>query len=142
MAFVRDILDTKGRAVHSVAPDAMVLDALKLMAERDVGAVLVMEGERLVGIFTERLYARDVFLKGRGSPDTPVGAVMDRDVVTVSPDETAETCMALMTEHRTRHLPVMRDGRLVGIVSIGDLMKRLLEDREFHIGQLVEYVAR
>lgn len=142
MAFVRDILDAKGQDIYRVGPDEMVLSALKLMAEREIGAVLVTEGDRLVGIFTERHYARDVFLKGRASPDTRVGEVMEREVITVSPDETVDRCMALMTEHRIRHLPVMAGGRLVGLISIGDLMKRIIEDREFDIGQLVEYVAR
>lgn len=142
MAFVRDILDAKGQDIYRVGPDEMVLSALKLMAEREIGAVLVTEGDRLVGIFTERHYARDVFLKGRASPDTRVGEVMEREVITVSPDETVDRCMALMTERRIRHLPVMAGGRLVGLISIGDLMKRIIEDREFDIGQLVEYVAR
>lgn len=142
MAWVRDILDAKGRDVYRVGPGDMVLDALKLMAEKDLGAVLVTEDDRLVGIFTERRYAREVFLKGRASPATKVGDVMEREVITVSPDETAETCMALMTEHRTRHLPVLVHDRLVGVISIGDLMKSIIEDREFHIGQLVGYVAR
>lgn len=142
MAFVRDILDAKGQDIYRVGPDEMVLSALKLMAEREIGAVLVTEGDRLVGIFTERHYARDVFLKGRASPDTRVGEVMEREMITVSPDETVDRCMALMTEHRIRHLPVMAGGRLVGLISIGDLMKRIIEDREFDIGQLVEYVAR
>lgn len=142
MAFVRDILDAKGQDIYRVGPDEMVLSALKLMAEREIGAVLVTEGDRLVGIFTERHYARDVFLKGRASPDTRVGDVMEREVITVSPDETVDRCMALMTERRIRHLPVMAGGRLVGLISIGDLMKRIIEDREFDIGQLVEYVAR
>lgn len=142
MAFVRDILEAKGHDIYRVGPDDMVLAALKLMAERDIGAVLVTEGDRLVGIFTERHYARDVFLKGRASPDTRVGEVMEREVLTVSPDESVDLCMALMTERRIRHLPVMAGGRLVGMISIGDLMKRIIEDREFDIGQLVEYVAR
>lgn len=142
MAFVRDILDAKGHDIYRVSPDDMVLTALQLMAERDIGAVVVTEGDRLVGIFTERHYARDVFLKGRASPDTRVGEVMEREVLTVSPDESVDLCMALMTEHRIRHLPVMAGGRLVGMISIGDLMKRIIEDREFDIGQLVDYVAR
>lgn len=142
MAWVRDILQAKGNEVYTVGPGDMVLDALRLMADKDIGAVLVTEGDRLVGIFTERRYAREVFLKGRASPDTPVREVMERDLITVTPDEKAEACMALMNRHRIRHLPVLRNGDLVGIISIGDLMKSIIEDREFDIGQLVDYVAR
>lgn len=140
MAYVRDILDAKGRGVLSLGPDAMVLEALELMADQNVGAVVVMDGDRLVGIFTERLYAREVFLKGRGSPDTPLGAVMSREVLTVSPERTAEECIALMSDKRVRHLPVIEDGRLAGIISIGDLMKSVIDDREFDLAQLVDYV--
>ncbi|MCU9847660.1 CBS domain-containing protein [Defluviimonas sp. WL0024] len=142
MAWVRDILSAKRHGIFGVGPDDMVLDALKLMAEKDIGAVLVTEGDRLAGIFTERRYAREVFLKGRSSPMTKVGEVMERDVITVTPDETAEACMALMSRNRIRHLPVMRDGTLVGVISIGDLMQSIIEDREFDIGQLVNYVSR
>ncbi len=140
MAWVRDILAGKDQTIHGVRPDDMVLDALKLMATQDIGAVLVTEGEALVGIFTERQYAREVFLKGRASPDTRIRDVMVADVIFVSPDDSAEDCMALMSEYRIRHLPVMRDGKLVGIISIGDLMKSIIGDREFDIDQLVNYV--
>lgn len=141
MARVRDILEAKGREIHRVGPDAMVLDALKLMAAKDVGSVLVMEGEKIVGIFTERHYAREVFLKGRASPNTALRDVMRRDVLHVGLDDTAEACVALMTDKRVRHLPVLdEEGRLVGIISIGDLMKAIIGDREFDIDQLVNYV--
>ncbi len=140
MAWVRDILAGKDQTIHGVRPDDMVLDALKLMATQDIGAVLVTEGEALVGIFTERQYAREVFLKGRASPDTRIRDVMVADVIFVSPDDSAEDCMALMSEYRIRHLPVLRDGKLVGIISIGDLMKSIIGDREFDIDQLVNYV--
>lgn len=140
MAWVRDILAAKGRDVHSVGPDDMVLDALKLMATRDIGAVLVTEGESLVGIFTERQYARDVFLKGRASPETPVRDVMAADVISVSPDQSVDDCMALMANLRIRHLPVLSENRLVGVISIGDLVKSIIGDREFDIDQLVKYI--
>ncbi len=140
MAWVRDILAGKDQTIHGVRPDDMVLDALKLMATQDIGAVLVTEGEALVGIFTERQYAREVFLKGRASPDTRIRDVMVADVIFVSPDDSAEDCMALMSEYRIRHLPVLSDGKLVGIISIGDLMKSIIGDREFDIDQLVNYV--
>ena len=140
MAYVRDILAGKGRQVHSLGPDSMVLDALRLMADRNIGAVPVIEGGQLVGIFTERHYAREVFLKGRASPETPLRDVMQTRVLIVSPDQTAEECVALMTDKAIRHLPVMDEGELAGIISIGDLMKSLLEDRQFDIDQLVDYV--
>ncbi len=141
MARVREILQAKGREIHRVGPDEMVLDALKLMAAKDVGSVLVMEGERIVGIFTERHYAREVFLKGRASPNTPLRDVMRPDVLHVGLDDTAEACVALMTEKRVRHLAVLDgEGQLIGIISIGDLMKAIIGDRDFDIDQLVNYV--
>lgn len=140
MAFVRDILATKGSEVHRLGPDDTVLDALKLMAAKNVGSVLITEGDAIVGIFTERRYAREVFLKGRASPDTVLRDVMDTEVVHVPPDETVETCMALMTARRFRHLPVVRGGKLKGIISVGDLMKSIIEAREFDLDQLVKYV--
>ncbi len=140
MTTVQQILDTKGHGIHFVRPDDTVLHALQMMESQDVGAVLVLDGDSLVGIFTERHYARKVFLKGRSSPKTLVHEVMERDVIYVGPGETAEACMAVMTEKRIRHLPVLRDGRLAGIVSIGDLMKSIVADREFSIDELVRYV--
>ncbi len=140
MAHVRDILAAKGFDVHSLGPDRMVLDALELMARENIGAVPVMDGDRLIGIFTERLYARDVFLKGRASPSTRLREVMETEVITVTPDQSAEDCMAVMSDKRIRHLPVMEDGTLAGIISIGDLMKTIIDDREFDIEQLVKYV--
>jgi CBS domain-containing protein len=142
MTTVRHVLETKGREIHSVRPGDTVADALQLMAEKDIGAVLVTESDHLVGIFTERHYARKVFLKGRTSPTTLVREVMVKDVIYVEPDQTVEACMALMAAKRIRHLPVLSDGNLVGIISIGDLMKSALADREFNIEQLVLYVGR
>ena len=140
MTTVQQILDAKGHDVYFVRPDDTVLHALEMMEIEDVGAVLVKVDDRLVGIFTERHYARKVFLKGRSSPKTLIREVMETDVVYVEPGQTAEACMALMTEKRIRHLPVLRDGGLVGIISIGDLMKSIIADREFSIDQLVRYV--
>lgn len=142
MTTVQHILDQKGHKVHSVGPDAMVLDALKLMAEADCGSVMVMEGGRIAGIFTERQYARRVFLMGRASPVTPVRDVMEPEVICVAPEQSVDACMALMTEKRIRHLPVVKNDELWGMVSIGDLLKSTIADREFHIDQLVEYVRR
>ncbi len=142
MTTVAQILDGKGHEVHTVGLHAMVLDALKLMAEADVGSVMVMEDGKIAGIFTERQYARRVFLAGRASPTTPVREVMEPKVICVSPEHNADACMALMTEKRIRHLPVVKDGAVWGLVSIGDLLKSAIADREFHIDQLVEYVGR
>ncbi len=140
MTTVRQILDAKGHDIYFVRPDDTVLHALQMMERRNVGAVLVNEDDNLVGIFTERHYARKVFLKGRSSPKTLVREVMERDVIYVEPGQSAEACMALMTEKRIRHLLVLRDGRLVGVISIGDLMKSIIADRELNIDQLVRYV--
>ena len=140
MTTVQQILDAKGHDIHFVGPDDTVLHALQMMEGKNVGAVLVKDDDRLVGIFTERQYARKIFLKGRSSPKTLIGEVMETDVIYVEPGQTAEACMALMTEKRIRHLPVLRDGRLVGIISIGDLVKSIIADREFSIDQLLRYV--
>jgi len=140
MTTVQQILGAKGHDVYFVRPDDTVLHALQMMENKDVGALLVKDDDRLVGIFTERHYARKVFLKGRSSPKTLIREVMETEVVYVEPGQTAEACMALMTEKRIRHLPVLRDGRLVGIISIGDLMKSIIADREFSIDELVRYV--
>ncbi len=140
MTTVKQLLDAKGREVYFVRPDDTVLDALKMMEDENLGAVLVKDGDRLVGIFTERQYARKVFLKGRSSPKTPVREVMETNVICVAPEQTADACMALMTEKRIRHLPVLRDDQLVGIISIGDLVKSIISDREFTIEQLEHFI--
>ena len=140
MTTVQQLLDKKGREVWSVHPDDTVFDAIKKMADEDVGSVVVVDDGNAVGIFTERHYARNVFLKGKTSPTTLVGDVMERQVVCVRPEETVEECMAVMTEKRVRHLPVMHQGKLAGILSIGDLVKSKIADQEFTIEQLVDYV--
>lgn len=141
MHTVADILNAKGRAFRHVRPDDTVLRALEVMAEHDIGAVLVVDGERLVGIFSERDYARKVVLLGRSSRDSPVRDVMTHSVVCVPPDRTVDECMALMTEKRLRHLPVLDHKRVVGVVSIGDLVKATIEEQEFTITQLQLYVT-
>src|SRR5690606_21878891 len=138
METVRQVLERKGTAVWSVGPDATVLDALKVMAEHDVGAVLVMEGDRVLGIFSERDYARKVVLKGLVSKDVKVTQLMTPNPYTVSPSNTVEEVMNLMTENRFRHLPVMEDGRLVGLVSIGDMVKSMVMQQERTIRHLSE----
>src|SRR5215471_503830 len=140
MTAVRHILDHKGHRVWSVHPGDTVYDAIKMMADKDVGALVVLDAGRIVGIVTERDYARNVFLKGRASPQTLVGEIMGRDVISVEPDKSIEECMAIMTAKRVRHLPVISDGELLGIVSIGDLVKSIISDREFVIEQLELYI--
>lgn len=140
MTAVRHILDQKGRQVWSVRPGDTVYEAIRLMADKDVGALMVLDGNRIAGIITERDYARNVFLKGRGSPQTLVGEIMACDVTCVEPDTSIEDCMAVMTARRVRHLPVISDDSLLGIVSIGDLVKSIISDREFVIEQLEHYI--
>ncbi len=138
---VAGILDEKGRQVWSIAPDATVYEALELMAEHNVGAVVVVEEGRLVGIMSERDYARKVVLLDRFSRGTRVRDIMTPDVLTVTPEETVAGCMALMTEHRVRHLPVVVEGRLVGLVSIGDVVRAVITDQRFLIEQLERYIT-
>jgi CBS domain-containing protein len=142
VTYVRHLLDRKGRAIYSVKPDEPVLEAIRVMAERHVGALLVMEGARLVGIVSERDYARKIILKGRSSADTPVSQIMSSPVLTVVPQSTVQECMQLMTEHRVRHLPVVESGRVMGVVSIGDLVKALIQDQQETIEQLESYIHR
>jgi len=141
MKTVRDLLAKKGRDVWSVAPDTSVFDTLKLMAEKEIGAVLVLVGGRVAGIFSERDYARQVILKGKASKDTPVRDVMTTRVVFVAPDQDIEECMALMTDKRCRHLPVMEEGELVGLISIGDVVKAVISEKQFLIEQLEHYIT-
>jgi len=141
MYTVRHLLQEKGAQIWSVAPQTTVYEALELMAAKNCGAVLVLENDRLAGIFTERDYARKVVLKGKTSKTVTVGELMSSEVVYVKPDDTIEDCMALMTEHRTRHLPVMEGGKLVGLISIGDVVKAVISDREFKIRELERYIT-
>jgi CBS domain-containing protein len=140
MTTVQQLLEQKGRAVWSIDPGATVFDAIAKMADKDIGSLVVMDGERLVGIITERHYTRNVFLKGRASPTTAVRDIMEPSVIVVRPEQSLEECMALMTEKRVRHLPVMVGERLLGIISIGDLVKSMLGDQKFTIDQLVHYI--
>ncbi len=137
---VKHLLAHKGRDVWAINPDATVFEALAKMAEKDVGSLVVMEGERLVGIITERHYSRNVILKGKASPTTLVREIMERDVIHVGADQPVELCMALMTEKRVRHLPVMENTKVIGVISIGDLLKFIISKREFAIDQLEHYI--
>ncbi|MCL4857854.1 MAG: CBS domain-containing protein [Caldilineaceae bacterium] len=142
MKIVKDILEQKGHQVWSIAPDATVYEALKVMGEREVGALTVVDGGSLVGIISERDYARKVILRGKTSRETRVREIMTAAVVTTSPDQTVEECMATMTERRIRHLPVIERGRMVGMVSIGDLVKSIIAEQQFMIEQLETYITR
>lgn len=142
MTTVAEILKSKPSVqVHSVAPADTVLAALRLMADKGIGALMVMEGDAIAGIFTERDYARKVVLLGRSSGDTPVRDVMTHAVRFVTPAHTTEQCMALMTDGRLRHLPVVDEGRVVGLVSIGDLVKTVISQQQFIIEQMELYIS-
>ena len=140
MKSLNQLLAAKGGQVYSIRPDATVLDALKLMAQKDVGALLVMEDTRLMGIMSERDYARKVILQGKSSQDLAVRDIMTADVVKVDPSKTVEECMGLMTQRRIRHLPVCEGDKLVGLVSIGDLVKEVIAEQEQTIKQLESYI--
>ncbi len=137
---VLQLLDAKGHDFWSVLPDDTVYSAINLMAEKDVGALPVVDGDVLVGMITERHYARDIALKGRSSPQTPVRDIMEETLVCARPNQSIDRCMRLMTEHRVRHLPVVHEGMIIGIVSIGDVVKSIIDDQQFVIGQLEGYI--
>ncbi len=141
MKTVASILDGKGTEVWSIRPDALVYEALEVLAEHDVGALPVVDGDELVGIVSERDYARKVILLGRRSNEAKVREIMTSEVQTVSPDDMVERCMALMTGRRIRHLPVMEEGKMVGLVSIGDIVKAVISQQEEVIEQLERYIT-
>lgn len=141
MRTVRQLLEAKTPEVFAIGPNAPVIEAIRLMAEKRIGAVLVMEGARLVGILSERDYARKIVLQGRSSADTPVRDIMTAQVVSVSLSDTADRCMQLVTDKRIRHLPVLEDGQVLGVVSIGDLVKAVIEDQQVELDQLQRYIA-
>jgi CBS domain-containing protein len=142
MTTVKQLLAAKGDRVWTISPDATVLQAIQAMAEREVGALVVMDGDTLAGIISERDYARKVILQGHSSHAIRVADIMTRHVVTARPDDTAETCMAVMTERRIRHLPVVDEGRIAGMISIGDLVRAVIAEQQFVIAQLQNYVTR
>lgn len=141
MKTLQRVLDAKGSEVFSIGPGASVFDALEEMAKRDVGALIVMEDGQVVGIFSERDYARKIILAGKSSRETPVRDIMTDRVIYARPDLTLEQCLALMTDKRIRHLPVLRGDDLIGVVSIGDLVKGIIDDQRFLISQLESYVS-
>ena len=140
MRNVRDILRDKGTAVYSISPDDAVYDALRLMAEKNVGSLLVLEGDRMAGMISERDYARKIILMDRLSRETKVKEIMTTEVFTVTPDMDLDECMELITEKRVRHLPVVENDRVIGVISIGDVVKGIIDHKEFVIGQLESYI--
>lgn len=141
MRTVRQLLEAKAPEIYAIEPDAPVIEAIRLMADKRIGALLVMDGTRLLGIVSERDYARKIVLQGRSSADTPVRTIMTADVITVRLEDTAEHCMQVVTEQRIRHLPVVRGGEVIGVVSIGDLVKAVIEDQQVELDQLQRYIA-
>ncbi len=141
MATIRQLIKSKGSEVWSVSPDASVYEAMKIMADKGIGALVVLEDEKLVGMVTERDYARKVVLKERTSKETAVGDIMTKDVLYARPEHTVEECLALMTEKRTRHLPVLDADKIIGIVSIGDLVKSVIDEQQHVIEQLAHYIS-
>jgi len=141
MRTVRHLLESKAPEVFAIGPDQPVLDAIKLMADKRIGAVLVMQAGRMVGILSERDYARKIVLQGRSSATTPVRDIMTTDVISVGLADTADHCMQLVTDRRIRHLPVLDGDAVLGVVSIGDLVKAVIEDQQVEIEQLQRYIA-
>ena len=141
MATVQQLLDKKESKVHSIGPAETVLQCLEKMADKNVGALVVLDGEKLVGIVSERDYARKVYLKGRSSPKTKVEDIMSRRVVCARPEQTVEECMAVMTDKAIRHLPVLDHKQVIGVVSIGDLVKSIISEQKFIIEQLEHYIT-
>lgn len=141
MKLVQHLLDAKGRTIISVQRDASVLDAIKLMADKGIGALVVVDDGELTGIVTERDYARKVIIKGRASDSTPVADIMTVDVITASSQQTVNECMEMMTARKCRHLPVVDEGELVGIISIGDLVQAIIADQQEEIEQLEHYIS-
>jgi CBS domain-containing protein len=140
MTTIRQLLREKGNKICSVGPESTVYDAIRKMADEDIGSLVVMEGGKIVGIITERHYARNVVLKGRASPATRVRDIMENKVLYAQPDQSVEECMAIMTDKRVRHLPVIEQGKEIGLVSIGDLVKSIISDQKFTIDQLEHFI--
>lgn len=141
MGKVKNILDVKGSVIYSVDPSMMVLTAIQLMCEKNIGGLVITEQDELVGIFTERDYARKLILKGKSSKDTPIGDLMTKNPFTVSPESSIEDCMQLMVDKHIRHLPVVDDNRLIGMISIGDVVKHIIEEQKSIIAHLENYIA-
>ena len=141
MKLIKHLLDRKGRDIISVKPETSVLDAIRLMAEKGIGSLVVMEDQELLGIMSERDYARKVIIKGRSSESTAVSEIMTANVITISSSETVNDCMSVMTEKKIRHLPVVEDNAVIGMISIGDLVKAIISDQQEEIEQLEHYIS-
>src|SRR5512143_3690364 len=141
MRLVKHLLESKSNAIHAIEPHRPVLDAIRLMADKHIGALLVMRDAELVGIVSERDYARKVILKGRSSADTPASEIMTAPVISVAPGDSAHRCMRLMTERRIRHLPVVEGAKVVGMLSIGDLVKAVIDEQAEQLEQLQRYIV-
>ena len=141
MQLVKHLLEDKGGAIHAIEPDKPVLEAIRVMADKYIGALLVMRGSQLLGIVSERDYARKVILKGRSSADTPVREIMSTPVLTVAPTDSVNHCMKLVTDKRVRHLPVVDGGRVIGVLSIGDLVKALIADQAQELEHMQRYIS-
>ena len=141
MGKVKNILDTKGRVVFSVAPDVTVYTAIELMCQKNVGGLLICDNEKLVGIFTERDYARKLILKGKSSKETPIGDLMTRNPIVVSPESSIEDCMKIMSDKHIRHLPVVENDKIVAMISIGDVVRFVIEEQKSIIEQLEHYIS-
>ncbi len=141
MKLVQHVLDTKGRDIISITPEASVLDAIKLMAEKSIGSLLIMRGNELMGIITERDYARKVIIKGRSSESTEVAEIMTADICSTTSQQTVSDCMAIVTERKIRHLPVIDDGVVTGMLSIGDLVRAIISDQQEEITHLEQYIS-
>lgn len=140
MTIIKHVLAKKGHDVHSIPPEASVFDALKMMAENDIGSLVVLDGDKLVGLITERNYAREIILKGRTSPQTLVRDIMTTKVSHVRPDQSVDECMAMMTVRTVRHLPVLEEGKLIGVVSIGDMVNSIIHDQQNLIEDLEHFI--
>ncbi|MBU1211416.1 MAG: CBS domain-containing protein [Alphaproteobacteria bacterium] len=141
MVTAKQLVGIKGSKVWTVTPHQTVYEAIRIMADKNIGSLLVMDGRKLAGIITERHYARNVVLKGKTSPDTLVGEIMDRCVACARPEQTVDHCMEIMTRRRVRHLPVLEKGRVIGVISIGDIVKSIIEEKSFIISELQNYIS-
>ncbi len=141
MATVKQLLESKDNNVWSISPEITVFEGLQFMAEKNIGALLVTRDDKLIGIFSERDYARKVILKGKASKDTTIGELMTREVVYTTPEDSLDECMALMTAKRIRHLPILNNGKLIGLLTLGDLVKQIMSNQEFKIQELEKYIS-
>jgi signal-transduction protein with cAMP-binding, CBS, and nucleotidyltransferase domain len=141
MATVKQLLESKDNHIWSISPETTVFEGLQFMAEKNIGALMVTRDEKLIGIFSERDYARKVILKGKASKDTTIGELMTREVVYTTPEDSLDECMALMTAKRIRHLPILNNGKLIGLLTLGDLVKQIMSNQEFKIQELEKYIS-